>query len=298
MKFVINIMLSLPLAIQANAQTILRFQEHISAHPQYLGDLISISTPHQDLMKLPLDSYPKAGELISKEQIIQWISHKAGSIDYQWRGKKSAQVQQTIKTTGKELLDKAQTALVQHLKSQYDSIKLTAKGTIKDSEFPLSEFQVELPDAYPPAKQICVRLKQGKRSTPVWFAVSAYKSVLVAAHPIKNRTRLQQSDLTLIKHNIAGLHEPPLSTLPESAWLKKSISKGHVLTQADVVNIPQVLRGQTIQVQVKTHGISIVSNAIAQNDGYTDQIIRLKNPASDKYFIAKVTAPGKAEISA
>ncbi len=291
-------MLSLPLALQAHAQAVLRFQEHISAHPKYLGDIISISKQHQGLMKLPLDSSPTTGELISKEQVIQWINHKAGTIDYQWRGKKSTRVQQQIQSTGKELLNKAQTALEQRLKSQYDVIKLTAKNTIKDSEYPLSEFQVELPDSHPPAKQICVWLKHGKRSIPVWFAVRAYKSVLVAARPIKNRSTLKPSDVILIKRNIAGLHENPLSKLPQSGWLKKSINKGHILMQSDVVNMPQILRGHNIQVQVKTHGISILSDAIAQHDGYTGQVIRLKNPASNKYFVAKVTAPGKAEVSA
>lgn len=290
-------MLSLFWMVDANAQAVLRFQEHINAHAHVLGDIVSISQSHQQLMQLALDSTPKAGEQITKEQIIQWISNKSEAFDYQWRGKQRARIEQNINSTGQELYNKAQAALEQHLKRHYDSIKLTVKGTIKDSEYPLSELQVEIPASLPPAKQICVRLRHGKHSIPVWFSVNAYKSVLVAAHPIKNRTTIQRTDFMLKKRNIAGLSEQPLTQLPETAWLTKTINKGHILTARDVINTPQILRGHTIEVKVKTRGISILSNAIAQNDGYTGQVIRLKNPSSNKYFAAKITAPGKAEIS-
>ncbi|MBL7479159.1 flagellar basal body P-ring formation chaperone FlgA [Legionella bononiensis] len=297
MKFVINLMIPFVFFVQAHAEAVMRFQKHITPHAQYLGDLVDISSDRSDLMKLPLDSHPKPGEIMSKKQIIDWVTKKTGSLDYQWKGKSTALVQRLIQTTGNELRHKAQIALEHQFKSRYDSMTLSPKGTIKDSEFPLSEFHIEIPEAYPPAKQICVRLSHGKHTIPIWFKISAFQSVLVAKYPISNRTQLHKTDFILKKRNIAGLRDKPLTKLPQAIWLKKSITKNHILIESDVAPTPQIIKGQWVQVTVMNRSISLLSRAIAEHDGYTGQLIRMKNPLSNKYFVARVTAPHQAEVS-
>lgn len=297
MKFVIKMMLPLTMVIQTHAQTVLRFQDHITHHAQKLGDLILVSKDRQELMSIPLDSHPRAGDQINEDQIIQWLSKKVELLNYQWRGKKTAIVEQVIQSKGYELLHKAQTALESQLKNKYESVELKAKGAIKDSEFPLSDFTVQLPDHTPPSSQLCVRLNRNRHSIPIWFTVKAYQTVLVAKKPIKSHSQLHQADFILKKHNIAGLKDNPLTQLPPSFWLKKSINKDHILLSDDVVHKPQILKGQWVQVMVLNHKVSITSKAIAQNDGYIGQVIRMKNPSSHKYFVAEITGPGQAEIS-
>jgi flagella basal body P-ring formation protein FlgA len=298
MNFVIKLILALIwVQHQTYAQTVMRFQSHISTHARCLGDLILISNERSELMQLPLDNHPKAGALITKDQIIQWLSYKTRALDYQWKGKNTALVQQNIQTTGAALLNNATKALENHLKKKYASITLSAQGTVKDSEFPLSDFHAEIPSAYPPAKHVCVHLNRAKASIPVWFKVSAYQSVLVARHPIKNRTPLKKSDFILSLRNVAGLKANPLTQIPPSHWLKKAIHKDHILIASDIMNSPAVIKGHWVQITVQNKGISLVSKALAQNDAFIGQTARMKNPESNKYFVARVTAPNQAEIS-
>ena len=246
---------------------------------------------------IPLDSQPKAGQKITKQSIIHWIKSKKGSFNYKWKGKNTAVIQQLTRTTGIDLLNKAQSALKNHLEKQkYDSIVLTTKAHLKDSPLPLSAFTVLIPNEYPTAKQVCVRLNSGKHSIPVWFRVKAYQKVLVARYKIKNHTVVNAKDFILEKRNIAGLKETPYTQMPQTVWLKKSINSDRILTQKYLTDTPAVIKGQSVQVKVLNHGVSIITEAIAQHDGSIGQKIRVKNAQTNKYLVAVVTAPNQAEI--
>ncbi|CAM2805102.1 flagellar basal body P-ring formation chaperone FlgA [Legionella worsleiensis] len=297
MKFVIKLMICSVFYVPAYAKAVMFFQKHITPNARILGDVVSITNDENKLMQIPLDSHPNPGETINKKQIIEWITQKKGAIDIKWQGKSTTLVQQKIQTTGDELRHKAQTELEHRLKNKYDSITLIPKGQVKDSEFPLAEFHTELPESDLPAQQICVMLIHGKRSVPVWFKVSAFQNVLVAKNSMKSRTRLHQSDFILEKRNIAGLKNKPLTQLPKDFWLKNSIKTHQILKISDVAPVPQIIRGQRVKITVFNKGIFLRSEAIAQHDGYTGQFVRMKNPLSDKYFVAQVIAPHQAEIS-
>lgn len=298
MKFVIKLMLPLSLVYSAHAHMILRFQPHITAHAQRLADLVFISNDKQDWMNIPLDSQPTAGEYLSKDQVIQWLIQKNGSFEYQWKGKKTALIEQNTLTSGKQLLNKAQKALLQQLNKTYDAaVEPDSKTLPKDSEFSLADFHVELPVINPPTKHICVRLVREKRSIPIWFRVKVWQKVLVTPKKIKSRTLVQETDFVLKKRNIAGLKAKPLTHLPETHWLSKSLNKNQILTQDQLTQTPQVIKGEAVQIKVSTHGISITAKAIAQNDGYTGQIIQMKNPDTNKYFAARIIASNQAEIT-
>ncbi len=297
MNFAIKIIVALSLAYQANAQTILRFQQHITPNAHHLGDLLIITGDKNNLANIPLDSHPEIGRKITKKQVITWVKNKRGSFQYQWRGKKIAVVKQRTQTTGMDLINRAQTELKSQLeKQEYSQIELTTKTKLKGSVFPLSAFKIQIPNQYPVAKQVCVRLNYGKHSIPVWFTVRAYQKVLVARHQIKKRTIVYEDDFIVKAHDISGLKQMPLTKLSHSFWLKKSINEHQVLTQKHVREIPSIIKGQSVQVKVVNHGVSIMTEAIAQNDGDIGQTIRMKNPQTNKYFVAVITAPNQAEI--
>ncbi|MCL9682626.1 flagellar basal body P-ring formation chaperone FlgA [Legionella maioricensis] len=297
MKFVIKIIGALILAYQANAQTILRFQTNITPNAQHLGDVLVITGDKNNLAKIPLDSHPGVGRKITKKQIIAWIKNKRSSFKYQWRGKKTAVIKQRTQTTGMDLINKARSELKNQLeKQEYSHVELTTKTKLKGSVFPLSAFKIQIPSEYPVAKQVCVRLNYEKHSIPVWFTVKAYQKVLVAKHQIKNRTIVREDDFILKEQSISGLKQMPLTKLLHPFWLKKSINAAQVLTQKYLIEIPSIIKGQSVQIKIVTHGVSIITEAIAQNDGDIGQTIRMKNPQTNKYFVAVVTAPNQAEI--
>lgn len=292
------IILTLLLTQQSNAQTTIRFQPNITPNVHYLGDVLLITHDKNNLAKLPLDSTPITGQQITKKQIMSWIKNKKGHFSYQWRGKKNAVVKQRIKTSGIDLLSKAQTELKNQLQAQdYSRIELISKTKLKGSAVPLSAFKAKISGQYPSAKRVCVRLNYNKRSIPIWFTVKAYKKVLVAKHKIKHHTALHADDFIIKERNIAGLKALPYSQLPSAMWLQKTINADQILTAKQLIATPAVTKGQKIQIKVVNRGISLTTEAIAQHDGYIGQTVRMKNVQTNKFFRAVVTSSNQAEIS-
>jgi flagella basal body P-ring formation protein FlgA len=298
MKFAIKILMAFFLVSQINAQTIMRFKPHITAEAKRLGDLVEISNDTTHLALINLDSQPRGGQRITKKQIMSWLKNKNIKVVYKWKGKKTAFIKQNTLTSGIDLVNKAQQALKNHLeKQEYSHIELISKTKLKGSALPLSAFTVEINNLYPIPKKVCVRLLAGTHSIPIWFTVKANKEVLVAQHQIKNRTEVHENDFIIQNRTIAGLKDEPLTQLPQATWIKKSINTNQILTTKFVTEMPSVIKGKPVQVTVSNHGVSILTEAIAQNDGYIGQKIRMKNSQTNKYFIAVVTATNQAEIT-
>lgn len=291
-------MLIFLLPYKASAQIVMRFQPHITTHAHQLGDLLLITGDKDNLAKMPLDSQPRANQKITKLTIINWIKQKRGVFAYTWKGKKTATIYELTKTKGIDLLAKAQSSLKNQLeKQEYTHVELATKVKLKDSRFPLSAFKIQIPAEYPVAKHLCVRMSYKKQSIPVWFTVKAYQKVLVAQHKIKNQTTANDQDFILKTRNIAGLKDKPVNKLPQRMWLNKSINTNQILTQSHLSDIPEVIKGQKIQITVFNQGISIVTEAIALNNGSIGQSVQMKNPKTNKYFFAVITAVNQAEIT-
>lgn len=298
MKFVVNLLLLLSI-FPIQAETVLRFRTPITPEAKKLGDLLLITPDKHQWGTIMLDSKPMPGTKINQQQVLTWLHHKVGTFSYQWKGKTSATIRETTRTKAKDLLSTAQNALAKQLKKQaYSQVELNSKTVVKDSSIALANFKIQLPKGYPIAKRVCVRLRYQNRSIPIWFAVKAYQSVLVAKHRVKRETLLRPSDVILKKRNIAGLNSAPLIQFPATVWLNQSINKQQILTQNLLGNQPEVMQGQKANVLVQQHGIAITIEAIAQSNGTLGQSIRMKNPRTNKYFFAVVTGKNSAEVAA
>ena len=298
MKFVVNLLLLLSV-FPLQAETVLRFRTPITPEAKKLGDLLLITPDKHQWGKIMLDSKPRSGTKLNKQQVLTWLQRKVGDFSYQWKGKNSTTIRETACSKAKDLLITAQNALATQLKKQtYSQVKLSSTTKLKDSSIALANFKIQLPKGYPVAKRVCVRLHYQNRSIPIWFAVKAYQSVLVAKHAMRRHTLLRPADVVLKRRNIAGLNSAPLMQFPATAWLNKSISKQQILTQDLLGNPPEVMQGQKTKVLVQQHGIAITIEAIAQSNGIQGQSIRMKNPRTNKYFFAVVTGKNIAEITA
>ena len=298
MKFAIKLLLLLAI-FQVKAESSVRFQTHISPQAQSVGDVLLITPDKKHWSTIKLDSAPKDGEHIKKQQMMDWLQHQVGSLQYHWQGKTTAIVHQKNISKAVDLLNKAKTALDAQLKSQgYTKVLLNSKTVLKDSNISLSDFIVELPQHHPVAKRVCVRLKYQKHSIPVWFSVKAYQSVLVAQHKIKSHTLAHQDHFALEKRNIAGLKSSPLTEYPKTLWVNQTLDKDQILTQDTLSIQPAIIQGQKVKVSVQQDSITITTEAVAQSDGYIGQSIRMKNLQTNKYFVAMVTGKNQAEIGA
>lgn len=300
MKYVINFLLLINISwvYGADATVHLRFQTHIKAQAKYLGDLLQITPDKKHWSKIKLDSHAKEGQRLTKKQVIDWMQHQIGPFNYQWQGKNSVLVQEANQTKATELLNKAQTALLKQLKTQtYTQIVLKPKTQLKDSHIALTHFTVQIPNDYPVAKRVCVHLNAKKHSIPVWFSVKAYQKVLVATKHIKNHRLLQTNDLKIQNRDIAGLKNPPLTHIPQQAWVKQSVNKNQILTSDEIGKQPDVRQGQKVSVLIKQVRISISTEALAEHDAYIGELVRMKNLKNKKHFLARVSGKNQVEIS-
>jgi flagella basal body P-ring formation protein FlgA len=278
------------------AQVTLRFQPQIDIKATQLGDLLRIQNDTHDWSALPLQSHPTAGEIITKEKIIAWMRQRLGDFSYQWQGKSLIKVSQLSQSSADALLEKAKTALVAQLGSKYSRTELKALSRPKDSPFSIDSFQADANTSYPTAKRVCVWLRHDKERIAVWFHVKAYAQVLVANRDLPFHTLIKDNEFSWKERDIAGLNDKPAQSIPTHVWLKSPIAHGNILLADLLRELPLVIEGQAVKVDVHRHRIDVVMDAVALNDGYLGQRITIKNPLNQKTFVAIVSGFQQAEI--
>lgn len=283
------------MSMNGMAHPILSFQPQIHADAHQLGDILTITPDSHHWSEIPLNSHPRAGEKISKDQIINWLTQQTGPVAYQWQGVKKTSIQQQTQSNTSALIKKAHTALIRQLSQYYENVSARAISQPTAHVHQLSTFTVELPPSNWIAKRVCVRLRHQNTSIPIWFAVQAYQKVLVAKHQIKNQSELGPNDLRIEQKEITGLRHKPLPLKTQKNWAIKTIQAHQILTDNLVVKKPDVLKGQLVQVKVNSPHLFIASKAMALNNGYKGQCIPLKNPNSNQLFTAKITAVNQVE---
>lgn len=288
--------MSLLLTKNCFSDVILRFQSHIDSTASQLGDLIQIENDAANWSTLSLESHPVAGESISKDRIVVWMSEKIGSFPYQWQGKTLIKVDETVKSTSDELIEKARQSLHDSLKSRYNFLELRALSQVKNSALPLDGFTVEFHTIYPVPKRICAWLISGHERIAVWFSVVAHAKVPVARHDLKANTIVQKKDFIWLDKNIAGLTDAPAEALPERFWIKNSLVANRILFQKQIEIPPVIVRGQAIKVHIYQQNVALTMDAIAETEGYLGDEIVLKNPQTQKTFRARVCGVLQAEI--
>jgi flagella basal body P-ring formation protein FlgA len=200
-------------------------------------------------------------------------------------------------STGQQLLLKAQTALRTALMEQgYHHIQLRPGKVPLDQQESIPSFSTEIAKTFPVASYVCVRLHTGKKIIPVWFHVKASQTVWLAEKPINGNTRIKPHHLALKMQNIAGLHYLPFRGDPRNQWLTRALKKGQIVGEKDIKEPPLVERGETVQINVRHHQVSIVTQGIAQQNAYSGQTLKLINPQSKKTFTAKVIGRHLAEV--
>lgn len=296
MKFAANILLILLLNNICQAQVILRFQPQITSNASTLGDLLRVTNDEHHWANLSLQSQPISGEVISKDKIIDWMQQQLGTIEYQWQGKTQTQVRALIKTPADKLIKKAQTALVQQLERRYKHVEVKPLTTLKDSQYSLESYKVEMNIGNTVARRVRLWLTNDQQRIPVWFKVKAFAQVLVATHDLAADSPIPKEAFLLQERDIAGLNDLPAQTIPDKKILKTAIERDSILLSTQLKEAPQVTQGTALKVSIKEHGIMILMDAVALTDGYLGQTITVKNPLTNKTLTARVSGVQQAEV--
>ena len=146
-----------------------------------------------------------------------------------------------------------------------------------------------------PYEQAAVRCPSPNWTLYVTVTVAATEEVEVAARPIAAGQALSAGDVTLRREPVAlfagrEVYHDAASLLGTTALM--SLNPGTILTNSSVEEPVVVQAGQTVTVHVRSNGLDVTVNAVAQQTGRIGQTILMVNPSSGQHFSALVTATG------
>jgi flagella basal body P-ring formation protein FlgA len=139
---------------------------------------------------------------------------------------------------------------------------------------------------------------QASGSVPVWFSVKAYRKVLVSQRNRGARDSVEAGDFTIEERDVAPLGSVPLALDTDVARMRARhvISAGRVVLKEDLEEIPQVLRGQEVTVEVKHGAVEIETSAVALREARLGEAVTLQNPTSHMTYAARVVGQGRVAV--
>lgn len=158
-------------------------------------------------------------------------------------------------------------------------------------------------DIRPGLNSVRLNVTGDGKSLGVTFAsvrVKITATVLVAADIITRDTPLSARNTVWDKRDVTKLTNAIVDKGDDSFGqfvAKKTIEPGTVITFADITLPAAVKKGDTIALTVKCGNVELKSTAEARQDGAIGESIRVQTPVSSCEIKAKITEPGRAEIS-
>jgi flagella basal body P-ring formation protein FlgA len=149
----------------------------------------------------------------------------------------------------------------------------------------------------------CVWIKVGRDgrppgSVPVWFSVKAYRPVLVSQRNRGARDSVDAGDFAVEERDVAPLSGVPLAVDVDVTRMRARhvITAGRIVLKEDLEEMPQVLRGQEVTVEVKHGAVEIETSAVALREARLGEPVTLQNPTSHMTYAARVVGQGRAVV--
>jgi flagella basal body P-ring formation protein FlgA len=135
-------------------------------------------------------------------------------------------------------------------------------------------------------------------SVPIWFAVKAYRPVLVSLRNREARDSIDGGDFVVEERDVASLSGAPLEVDADLARLRARhiMTAGRIVLKNDLEEMPQVLRGQEVTVEVKHGSVEIETSAVALREARLGEPVTLQNPSSHLTYAARVVGQGRAAV--
>jgi flagella basal body P-ring formation protein FlgA len=138
----------------------------------------------------------------------------------------------------------------------------------------------------------------GAGSVPVWFAVKAYRPVLVTQRNRGARDSVDAGDFAVEERDVAPLSGVPWAVDADVTRMRSrhAIATGRIVMKEDLEEMPQVLRGQEVTVEVRHGAVEIETSAIAVREARLGEPVTLQNPSSHMNYAARVVGQARAVV--
>jgi flagella basal body P-ring formation protein FlgA len=132
-----------------------------------------------------------------------------------------------------------------------------------------------------------------------WYAVSAYREVLVTTRALEAGDAVNESDAHLESRDVLALGCAPLAQLDESQRLRarRHLGAGEALCSTSIEAAPEVERNCAVTLSAQRGGIQVSRVLIASNDARRGERVRLRDHSSGDVLIGIVTGPATARIA-
>lgn len=136
------------------------------------------------------------------------------------------------------------------------------------------------------------------RRIPVWLAVSAYRPVVTTQRALRPGVKVGTPDLVMREMDVTLLDAEVLGSADGLTGLRarRYLPANTALRRTDLEVAPPVVREQDVVVRVAVGRVSIETRGVAQQDGRTGELIKIRNPANAEVYMAQVAGAGTVEI--
>lgn len=136
------------------------------------------------------------------------------------------------------------------------------------------------------------------KSIPVWFSVAAYRQVPVAGRALRPNALTSSADFILSEIDVAAIGKPAASSIAEvtAKRVRRYIPASSPVGADDFSTPPAVMRHQEVNVQITSGTITIEAKGVSQEDGAIGQVIKIRNPANEAIYLARVANDGRVQV--
>lgn len=138
----------------------------------------------------------------------------------------------------------------------------------------------------------------GSHRFTVWARVKVTVTAphAVAAHDLRAGQRLTAADFRLAQNASSPDPHPPTIDALTGRLLRRDVRAGTAVRAEWTGVAPDVARGETVHVEVRSGAAMLAFDGLAQGSGNTGQRIAVLNPRTHKRFQARVDGPGHVSL--
>jgi flagella basal body P-ring formation protein FlgA len=292
----------------------LRDQVRLEGRTFTLGDIAKLDGMDSRLVsrlkRVLLSRTPRAGvsAQIDRVDVASRIDRLLPGVSKRvvWKGATQTRVQARYRRFGRQgYLDSAQHYLENWLGERFEDFVAKPVGSYEDLELPTGNVTMRAEVAHRDrlSKRMCVWIdlmidEAHFNTLPVWFDVTAYAEVFELQRDLSAGTQLKPEMLMKAKHDLATVSGEPVVVLAaiDGQRLIRDLPGGSVLTETVLQSVPDVVKGQKLQVKASVGRVTLIALARALQDGNRGDPIRVeKLDGSDKYM-ARVLDTGLAVV--
>lgn len=299
-----------PVAIVLKQQALV---DHVDVR---LGDVAEVRTRDRALRvrfeDVAVGWVPRNGarRTISRTEVETLLARSGGTAAVSVEGARATTVRlRAGYYPAARLFDVARERLLRQLHARYPmltGVDVTPVGEPVDLRVPAGRIVV---DARPIrgdalAKRVCVwvdlRLNDRPyRRIPVWLRVAAYAPAVVTKRTIKPREKLQPGDVAIEERDVTGTDPALIAKLGDIAGRRARtfIPAGAVVQTKNLEPNPPVLTDELVKVRVVAGSVRIETQAIAEQDGYIGDYIKVRNPKTAASFSARVIGENAVAVT-